>query len=139
MDFIEENHTNLELLIDNIYNIFIKNPYIQNGTVNSIWIIGEIQKNILIIADLYQNYLRQSNKIDVLYEIIFFVLTRQKIITLINYEQLDELQMLIENKTNLKIILQLLQWTYDKIDTNKDHFIDKTELKNFCCFPCIKK
>lgn len=130
MEFVSKNSQQINELITVIVTVFEKNTYIQQKQANSLWIIGEIQKQFISSKELYTEFLKvpKTERTDTLYEIIFFLLDNPSIKKFIPESQQDELQLLIDNKSNIKIMMDMLLWTLDK---NQDGIIVVDELK--CC------
>lgn len=133
MDFITKNSEDLTELVGVVVDIFEKNSYIQKKQANSLWIIGEIQKQFMTSTRLYADFMKTPKEARpaVFYDILFFILAHNSIRKLIPEPQQEEIQMIIDNKSNIKILFEMLVWTLDK---NKDGIVTTDEWKCWC-FP----
>lgn len=131
MEFIRQNSLDLEELVGVVVKFFEKNSYIQKKQANSLWIIGEIQKQFMTSNQLFTDFMKvaKQDRPAVFYDVLFFILAHQSIRKLIPESQQDEIQMIIDNKSNIKIMFQMLMWTFDK---DQDGIITTDEWKCFC-------
>jgi len=133
MDFITRNSKDLDELVGVVVDIFEKNTYIQKKDANSLWIIGEIQKQFMTSTRLYSDFMTipKDERPAVFYDILFFILAHRSIRQLIPDAQQEEIQMIIDNKSNIKILFEMLVWSLDK---NQDGILTTDEWKCWC-FP----
>ena len=104
MDFITRNSKDLDELVGVVVDIFEKNTYIQKKDANSLWIIGEIQKQFMTSTRLYSDFMTipKDERPAVFYDILFFILAHRSIRQLIPDAQQEEIQMIIDNKSCLR-------------------------------------
>jgi len=131
MEFIITNQEPLNELVGSVSTLFSSNPYVKQQKANSLWIIVEIQKQFLNSKKLYTDYMNLPKNLrpDIIFEIIFLVLAHPSVHNLFPETQHDELQLLIQNKTNIKILFDTLFWTFDK---NQDGILSSDEIKCAC-------